>query len=86
MTFDPDHLTGAHLRAARALLAMSGEDLAEKTNLALSTIRRSEADDGVTKLTRANAALLVRTLEAEGIRFLGGGPSEGIGVQKVVPL
>lgn len=74
-------LTGAQLRAARALINISGEELAEKTALGLSTIRRAEAENGPVSLTRANTLLIRATLEALGVHFLDAEKSGGVGVR-----
>ena len=40
-------ITGAQVRAAKALLNWSGSVLAERADIAISTIRRIESVDGV---------------------------------------
>lgn len=81
MPFDAGALTGPQLRAARALLGLSGEELANETRLGLATIRRAEAEGGVVRLTRANALLLVATLERLGVQFLAADKVGGPGVR-----
>jgi ribosome-binding protein aMBF1 (putative translation factor) len=69
-------LTGAQIRAARALLRWTAEDLAESASVGLSTIRRAEAEDGPPSITAANLKLIQMTLENAGIEFItrnGGG-------------
>lgn len=78
---EPHTLTGAQLRAARALVGLSGEGLAERTHLGVSTIRRAEAEDGPVKLTRANARALVAALEELGVMFLAPDAKGGAGVR-----
>jgi transcriptional regulator with XRE-family HTH domain len=70
-------ITGAQIRAARALLRWTAEDLADAASVGLSTIRRAEADDGVPTVTSANLKLLRITLERAGISFI---PTNGGGV------
>ncbi len=76
MNMDANHrrnnrsVTGAQLRAARGLLNMSVSDLAERTGLALNTIRRAEATNAEAPITAANCQLLVSTLEAAGVLFI----------------
>ena len=84
MLFDPATLTGPQLRAARALLGVSGEELASETRLGLATIRRAEAEAGVVKLTRANAQLIVATLEGLGVQFLAADKTGGPGVRMAI--
>jgi len=69
-------LTGAQIRAARALLRWSAEDLARESALGLATIRRAEGFDQQTAMTAANELSVRRVLEAAGIEFIdenGGG-------------
>lgn len=70
-------LTSAQIRAARALLRWSAEDLARASALGITTIRRAELTEDETSLTAANDLAVRRTLEAAGIEFIdenGGGP------------
>jgi predicted transcriptional regulator len=74
--FNASLLTGAQLRAARALLGVSASDLAATTKLGIATIRRAEANPGRVSMTPANAERLVRALEEAGVEFIpqnGGG-------------
>ena len=70
-------LSSAQLRAARALLRWSAEDLARASSVGLTTIRRAELAEGRTSLTTANDLALRRSLEEAGVEFIdenGGGP------------
>jgi transcriptional regulator with XRE-family HTH domain len=70
-------LTGGQIRAARALLRWSAEDLAEQSAIGVTTIRRAELIEGETSMTAANDLAIRRTLETAGIEFIdenGGGP------------
>ena len=65
-------ITGSQVRAAKALLRWSGDDLAKKAGIAISTIRRIEAEDGV--LLSANIKTIEavqRALEDAGVEFIG---------------
>ncbi len=73
-------VTGAQLRAARGLLNMSVSDLAERTGLALNTVRKAESTNAAAPVTAANARLLVTILEAAGVVFIPAG-ALGAGVQ-----
>ncbi|WKL23715.1 helix-turn-helix transcriptional regulator (plasmid) [Agrobacterium tumefaciens] len=69
-------ITGAQIRAARALKRWTLQDLADRASMGLSTIRRAEAEDGVPTITTANLKLIQMTLEDSGIEFIeanGGG-------------
>jgi hypothetical protein len=70
-------LTSGQLRAARALLRWSAEDLARHSALGVTTIRRAELTESETSLTVANDQAVRRALESAGIEFIdenGGGP------------
>jgi hypothetical protein len=70
-------LTGSQIRAARALLKWSAQDLAQISALGVNTVRRAEAVDGETSLTNANDLAVRRALEEAGVEFIdanGGGP------------
>jgi hypothetical protein len=73
----PKPLASSQIRAARALLRWSAEDLARESALGLNTIKRAELAEGTTSLTAANDLAVRRTLEAAGVEFIdgnGGGP------------
>jgi transcriptional regulator with XRE-family HTH domain len=70
-------LTSAQIRAARALIRWSAEDLAKETTLSVTTIRRAELKDSETSLTNANDRAIRHALESAGVEFIeenGGGP------------
>ena len=70
-------ITGAQIRAARALVRWSADDLAVRSRLGVATIRRAEAHDGVAPITAANASAIRLALETAGVEFIpenGGGP------------
>jgi len=70
-------LTGAQIRAARALLAWNQSDLAAATGLALSTIRRLEADSGILQSNVATLVSITDAMSKAGVEFIdanGGGP------------
>jgi len=71
-SYDSSLLTGGQIRAARALLRWSAQDLADRSRLGVATIRRAEALDGPVEMTPANAQLVTRTLEAAGVEFTNG--------------
>jgi hypothetical protein len=70
-------LTGPQIRAGRALIRWSAEDLARSSLVGLTTIRRAELNEAETSLTSANDLAIRRALEAARIEFIeenGGGP------------
>lgn len=76
------HLTGRQMRAARALLGWSQDDLASKSGVGLTTIRRTEVVDGPVKMIRANIEAVVRTLADAGVELLEDG-GEGVRLQSL---
>lgn len=70
-------LTSDQLRAARALLRWSAEELSRQSSVSLRTIRRAELADEDPTMTVANSVAVRRALENAGIEFIdenGGGP------------
>ena len=63
-------ITSAQIRAARAMIRWTAEDLARKAQLGVATIRRAEATDGPLQMTVSNLAAVRRTLERTGIEFI----------------
>jgi ribosome-binding protein aMBF1 (putative translation factor) len=69
-------VAGFQIRAARAVLGWSAEDLARASAVSLRTIRRAELTDVHTSMTVANDLSVRRALESAGIEFIeenGGG-------------
>ena len=70
-------LTAGQIRAARALLHISSERLAQMSGVSAVTIRRSEANEGPVTMMPANAEAVRHVLLDAGIEFIaqnGGGP------------
>jgi hypothetical protein len=70
-------LTSEQIRAARALVRWSAEDLSRHSAVSLRTIRRAELAEGHMAMTTANNEALRRALESAGVEFIdenGGGP------------
>jgi hypothetical protein len=69
-------LTSAQLRAARALIRWSAEDLARSSSVGVATIRRAELSREALAMTASNNLALRRALENAGVQFIdenGGG-------------
>lgn len=74
-------ITGAQVRAAKALLDWSGTRLAEEANVAISTIRRVEACDGLLETASVKVLQSIKSaLEDGGIEFIGS-PDDRPGVR-----
>jgi transcriptional regulator with XRE-family HTH domain len=66
-------ITGAQMRAARALLEIDQRQLAERSSLSLPTIQRMEASDGVIRGNVDSLMKLIEALAAAGIELIGEG-------------
>ena len=73
-------LTCNQIRMARAALSWSVTALAEHSSVSVSTIKRIETEDGLSKATTANLKLIRTTFEDAGIEFIGDA-TEGPGVR-----
>ena len=74
------HLTTQQLKAARALLEWTQEDLAEKARISLATVRRLEAVPGPIKGTAATMVMFVEAIEDAGIELIGPDRAGRVGV------
>jgi ribosome-binding protein aMBF1 (putative translation factor) len=82
----PERIAGFQIRAARAVLGWSAQDLARESSVSLRTIRRAEVSEVHTDMTVANERAVRRALEAAGVEFIdesGGGP--GVRLRKRHP-
>jgi transcriptional regulator with XRE-family HTH domain len=66
-------ITGAQMRAARALLGIDQRQLAQRSGLSLPTIQRMESSDGVVRGNVDSLMKLVEALGAAGIELIGEG-------------
>ena len=69
------------MRAARGLLGWSQAELAEKSRVGLSTVRRMEGDSGHVRVYSDNLLKVQRTLEEAGIQFIDQDDISGVGVR-----
>jgi transcriptional regulator with XRE-family HTH domain len=74
-------LRSSQIRAARAVLRWTAEDLAREAALGLNTIKRAELAEDETSLTVANDLAVRRALEAAGVIFIEENGSAGPGVR-----
>ena len=65
------------MRAARGLIEWNQSILAEKSGLALSTIKRMEGERGLLRSTAGNVLKIQNALEDAGIIFIDA--EEGVG-------
>jgi transcriptional regulator with XRE-family HTH domain len=66
-------ISGAQLRAARALAGVNQRKLAELSGLSLPTIQRMEASDGIIRANVDSLMKLIAALNAAGIDLIGEG-------------
>jgi len=63
-------VTGRQLKAARALIGMEQTELAEKSGVAISTIRRIESFAGEISAYSGTLIKVQKALEKAGVEFL----------------
>lgn len=73
-------ITSAQIRAARALLRITVNDLAEMSEIGIATIKRIEAGDGIPPAHARTLDQLSKALERAGVEFIGT-PDERPGVR-----
>jgi transcriptional regulator with XRE-family HTH domain len=64
-------ITSDQIRAARALLKWSAEDLANEAGVGIATVRRFELNKGVPSGQVRILGALKATLEGGGVEFVG---------------
>lgn len=73
-------ITGAQMKAARALLGIDQKQLAQRAGVSLPTIQRMEASEGSVRAIVGSLEKVVTALNAAGIELIGpGSRSEGEG-------
>ncbi len=75
-------VTSEQIRAARALLRWSAQELADRSGIGVATILRLEQQDGVPTGRSHTLLGLQQTLEAAGVEFIGT-PDDKPGVRLV---
>jgi DNA-binding Xre family transcriptional regulator len=73
-------ITTSQIRAARALLRWSANDLSDKSGVGISTIKRLEVMDGVPTINVSTMVAIQRALENAGVEFVGS-PDDRPGVR-----
>jgi len=64
-------LSASQIRAARALLGWSGADLAEKSGIGITTLRRYEVQEGIPAANTTVLLSIKACFEEAGIEFIG---------------
>ena len=65
-------ITSDQIRAARALLRWSAQELAASAKVGISTVQRMEGAEGVPSASGRNLEAVQRVLEAAGVEFTNG--------------
>jgi hypothetical protein len=73
-------ITCGQIRAARSLLRITSNELAELAKVGIATIRRMELGEGVPPGNSRTLDQVRRTLEGLGVEFIGS-PDAGPGVR-----
>lgn len=73
-------ISSAQIRAARALLRWSADELAKASGIGVATIRRLELTEGLPSSNARTLQSIKSTLEAAGLEFLGT-PENAAGVR-----
>ena len=78
-------MRSSQIRAARAVLRWTAEDLAREAALGLNTVKRAELAEDETSLTVSNDLAVRRALEAAGVVFIDedGGLGPGVRLRKL---
>jgi len=64
-------ISSGQIKAARALLGWKGRDLADKSGVGITTLRRYEAQDGIPNANKFVIKAIKTCLEEAGIIFSG---------------
>ena len=73
-------ITTPQIRAARALLRWSANDLSDKSGVGISTIKRLEVTEGVPAINISTMVAFQSALESAGVEFIGS-PDDRPGVR-----
>ena len=66
-------ITGAQLRAARALLGIDQKTLADQAGISLPTVQRMEASPGTVRGVVESLTKIVEALDRAGVELIGDG-------------
>jgi transcriptional regulator with XRE-family HTH domain len=79
-------ITSEQIRAARALLRWSAQDLADKSGIGFRTIQRFESETGIPASRTSNLITIRKVLEDAGVIFIDQSEDRGPGVQLRNPI
>ena len=64
-------ISSGQIKAARMLLGWKGQDLADKSGVGITTLRRYEAQDGIPNANKFVIKAIKTCLEDAGVEFSG---------------
>ncbi len=71
------------IRAARAMLRITAQQLADRASVGVATVRRAETSDKITYLNRSTDQAIRRALEEAGVIFLdANGHAGGVALKR----
>ena len=79
-------ITSEQIRAARALLRWSAQDLADKSGIGFRTIQRFESETGIPASRTINLIAIQNVFEDAGLVFIEQSEERGPGVQLRDPV
>ena len=79
-------ITSEQIRAARALLRWSAQDLADKSGIGFRTIQRFESESGIPASRTSNLIAIQQALEDAGVVFIDQSAESGPGVKLREPI
>jgi len=79
-------ITSEQIRAARALLRWSAQDLADKSEIGFRTVQRFESESGIPASRTSNLIAIRKVFEAAGVVFIDQNEEGGPGVRLKNPI
>ena len=77
-------ITGLQIRSARAALRWTVQQLADRADVSIQTIKRFEVNDGVPGSRTSTLTDIKTALEAAGVEFIGS-PNDRPGIRVSTP-
>jgi transcriptional regulator with XRE-family HTH domain len=79
-------ITSEQIRAARALLRWSAQDLADKSEIGFRTVQRFESESGIPASRTRNLIAIRKIFEEAGVVFIDQNEESGPGVKLKDPI
>ena len=79
-------ITSEQMRAARALLRWSAQDLADNSGIGFRTVQRFESESGIPASRTSNLIAIRKVLEEAGVVFIDQNEESGPGVRLKDPI